>query len=104
MFDQVGVLTSFADREYENSPRDRYAGERHRLHNALYERLADRLWIVGDRYTGTDMATSVDAKLGCSLRGGRLGSHLRIFPGVRVFHTFVSLSTVAKGLNIPIAT
>jgi GSH-dependent disulfide-bond oxidoreductase len=58
MFDQVGFFHKFAGRQFEDKrPRDRYVEESRRLLQVLDERLADRLWIMGDEFTNADIAS-----------------------------------------------
>lgn len=58
MFGQVGFFHKFAGRDYEDKrPLQRYVEESKRLLDVLETRLAGRLWIMGDDYTITDIAT-----------------------------------------------
>jgi GST-like protein len=57
MFGQLGFFHKFAGAAYEDKrPRDRYATESKRLLKVMEDRLADRLWIMGDEYTIADIS------------------------------------------------
>ena len=57
MFGQVGFFHKFAGKDFEDKrPRDRYVGEARRLLAVLDARLADRPWIMGERYSIADIA------------------------------------------------
>jgi GST-like protein len=57
MFGQLGFFHKFAGAAYEDKrPRDRYAAESKRLLKVMEDRLADRLWIMGDEYTIADIS------------------------------------------------
>lgn len=57
MFGQVGFFNKFAGRDYEDKrPRERYATESARLLAVLNERLAGRVWVMGDDYTIADIS------------------------------------------------
>ena len=57
-FGQLGFFHKFAGRELEDKrPRDHYVQESRRLLRVLNERLAERVWIMGDSYSIADVAT-----------------------------------------------
>src|SRR5476649_720007 len=57
MFGQVGFFNKFAGKDYaDKRPRDRYVAEAKRLLGVLNRQLADRAWIMGDRFTIADVA------------------------------------------------
>ena len=103
MFGQVGFFHKFAGKDFEDKrPRDRYVAESRRLLAVLDQRLADRAWIMGDRYTIADIATLpwVRNLLGFYGAGELVGAadftHVQ-----RVLQAFVERPAVQRGLEIP---
>ena len=103
MFGQLGFFHKFAGREFEdNRPRDRYAAESRRLLGVLNQRLATRIWVMGDGYTIADMAIFpwVRNLLGFYDAGALVG--IEEFPHVtRALAAFVERPAVVRGLAIP---
>ena len=103
MFGQLGFFHKFAGREFEDKrPRDRYAAESRRLLGVLNQRLATRLWVMGDVYTIADMAIFpwVRNLLGFYVAGALVG--IEDFPHVtRALAAFVERPAVVRGLVIP---
>ncbi|MBK6593412.1 MAG: glutathione S-transferase N-terminal domain-containing protein [Burkholderiales bacterium] len=103
MFGQLGFFHKFAGREFEDKrPRDRYAAESRRLLGVLNQRLATRLWVMGDVYTIADMAIFpwVRNLLGFYDAGALVG--IEDFPHVtRALAAFVERPAVVRGLAIP---
>jgi len=103
MFGQLGFFHKFAGREFEDKrPRDRYAAESRRLLGVLNQRLATRLWVMGDVYTIADMAIFpwVRNLLGFYDAGALVG--IEDFPHVtRALAAFVERPAVVRGLVIP---
>ena len=103
MFGQLGFFHKFAGREYEDKrPRDRYAAESRRLLGVLNQRLATRIWVMGDGYTIADMAIFpwVRNLLGFYDAGALVG--IEEFPHVtRALAAFVERPAVVRGLAIP---
>jgi GST-like protein len=103
MFGQVGFFNKFAGKEYEDKrPRDRYVAEAKRLLGVLNTRLADRPWIVGDRFTIADVATFpwINNLIGFYEAGDLVG--MTNFPHVtRTLRTFMARAAVTRGMNIP---
>ena len=103
MFGQVGFFHKFAGKDYEDKrPRDRYVAESKRLLGVLDQRLADRVWIMGDQYTIADMATFPWVR---NLVGFYEAAHLvaiEAFPNVtRALGAFLERPAVARGIEIP---
>jgi GST-like protein len=103
MFGQVGFFHKFAGKDFEDKrPRDRYVAESRRLLAVLDQRLADRAWIMGDRYTIADIATLpwVRNLLGFYDAGQLVGAadfrHVQ-----RALQAFVERPAVQRGLEIP---
>jgi len=103
MFGQLGFFHKFAGREFEDKrPRDRYAAESKRLLGVLNQRLATRIWVMGDGYTIADMAIFpwVRNLLGFYDAGALVG--IEEFPHVtRALAAFVERPAVVRGLAIP---
>ena len=103
MFGQLGFFHKFAGREFEDKrPRDRYAAESKRLLGVLNQRLATRIWVMGDGYTIADMAIFpwVRNLLGFYDAGALVG--IEDFPHVtRALAAFVERPAVVRGLAIP---
>ena len=103
MFGQLGFFHKFAGREFEDKrPRDRYAAESRRLLGVLNQRLATRIWVMGDGYTIADMAIFpwVRNLLGFYDAGALVG--IEEFPHVtRALAAFVERPAVVRGLAIP---
>ncbi|WP_292937794.1 glutathione S-transferase N-terminal domain-containing protein [Noviherbaspirillum sp.] len=103
MFGQLGFFNKFAGKAYEDKrPRDRYVAESKRLLGVLNQRLAGRIWIMGDDYTIADIATLpwVRNLIGFYEAGDLVG--IKDFPHVtRALDTFLARPSVAKGLQIP---
>jgi GST-like protein len=103
MFGQVGFFNKFAGKEYEDKrPRDRYVGEAKRLLNVVNTRLAERSWIMGDRYTIADIAIFpwIRGLTGFYEAGELVGiSH---YPHVtRALGVFLARPAVIAGLESP---
>jgi len=103
MFGQLGFFSKFAGKDYEDKrPRDRYVAESRRLLGVLDRRLADRAWIMGDRYTIADIATFpwVRNLIGfyeaAELVGFQDFAHV-----ARSLAAFVARPAVVAGLGIP---
>ncbi|MDE1182851.1 glutathione S-transferase N-terminal domain-containing protein [Paraburkholderia sp.] len=103
MFGQVGFFHKFAGKDFEDKrPRDRYVAESKRLLGVLNERLAGRVWILGDEYSIADIATFpwIRNLVGFYEAGDLVG--IADFPHVqRALDAFVRRPAVEKGLNIP---
>ncbi|GLR13236.1 glutathione S-transferase N-terminal domain-containing protein [Chitinimonas viridis] len=103
MFGQLGFFHKFAGKDYEDKrPRDRYVAESKRLLAVLNQRLADREWIMGERYTIADIAVFpwVRNLIGFYGAGELVG--VSEFPHVlRALDAFVARPAVATGLGIP---
>jgi GST-like protein len=103
MFGQVGFFHRFAGKDFaDKRPRDRYVAESRRLLGVLNQRLADRIWIMGDVYTIADIATFpwVRNLIGFYEAGELVG--IEDFPHVtRVLQTFLARPAVARGIAIP---
>lgn len=103
MFGQLGFFHKFAGKDYEDKrPRDRYVAESKRLLAVLNQRLADREWIMGERYTIADIAVFpwVRNLIGYYGAGELVG--VSDFPHVlRALDAFVARPAVATGLGIP---
>jgi GST-like protein len=103
MFGQLGFFTKFAGKDYEDKrPRDRYVAESKRLLGVLNQRLADRIWIMGDSYTIADIATFpwVRTLIGFYEVGDLVG--IANFPHVtRALDAFLARPAVVKGIDIP---
>lgn len=103
MFGQVGFFNKFAGKDYEDKrPRDRYVAEARRLLGVLDERLRERQWIMGDRYTIADIATFPWVR---NLVGFYEAAELvgfSDFPHVkRALDVFLTRPAVTRGLDIP---
>ena len=103
MFGQVGFFNKFAGKDYtDKRPRDRYVAESKRLLGVLNRQLADRAWIMGDRFTIADVATFpwVNNLIGFYEAGDLVGisdyAHV-----TRVLHSFMARPAVARGMDIP---
>jgi GST-like protein len=105
MFGQLGFFHKFAGKDYEDKrPRDRYVAESKRLLAVLNQRLAGRLWVMGDTYTVADIAIFpwVRALVGFYEAGDLVG--MADYPEVtRVLAAFVARPAVQRGLVIPSA-
>ena len=103
MFGQLGFFHKFAGKDFDDKrPRDRYVLESKRLLNVLNQRLADRVWIMGDDYSIADIATFpwVRNLVGFYGAGDLVG--FDEFPNVaRALEAFVARPAVVKGLTIP---
>jgi GSH-dependent disulfide-bond oxidoreductase len=103
IFGQLGFFHKFAGKAYEDKrPRDHYVEEVRRLLSVLDSRLADRAWIMGDRYTIADIATFplVRNLVGFYAAGELVG--IADFPHVtRALAAFVARPAVVKGVQIP---
>jgi GST-like protein len=103
MFGQVGFFNKFAGKDYaDKRPRDRYVAESKRLLGVLNRRLADRAWIMGDRFTIADVAIFpwVNNLIGFYEAGDLVG--ITDFPQVtRVLRSFMARPAVTAGMNIP---
>jgi GSH-dependent disulfide-bond oxidoreductase len=100
MFGQLGYFHKFAGRELEDKrPRDRYVAESRRVLDVLEQRLADRAWIMGARYTIADIAVFpwVRNLIGFYGAGELVG--IADYPHVlRALDTFVARPAVARGV------
>ena len=103
MFGQVGFFYKFAGKEFEDKrPRDRYVGEARRLLGVLDGRLAERDWIMGERYTIADIAVFpwVRNLIGFYDAGELVG--IDAYANVkRVLAAFVARPAVQAGLLVP---
>ena len=103
MFGQLGFFHKFAGKDYEDKrPRDRYVAESKRLLGVLNQRLATRIWMMGDAYTIADMAIFpwVRNLVGFYGAGELVG--FEDFPHVaRALAAFVARPAVVRGLGIP---
>jgi GST-like protein len=103
MFGQLGFFHRFAGKAFEDKrPRDRYVAECKRLLAVLDQRLANRIWLMGDAYTIADIATFpwVRNLIGFYEAGDLVG--IQDFPHVtRVLAAFVARPAVVRGLGIP---
>ena len=103
MFGQVGFFHKFAGKEFEDKrPRDRYVGEARRLLGVLDGRLAERDWIMGERYTIADIAVFpwVRNLIGFYDAGELVG--IDAYANVkRVLAAFVARPAVQAGLLVP---
>jgi GSH-dependent disulfide-bond oxidoreductase len=103
MFGQVGFFNKFAGKDYpDKRPRDRYVTESKRLLHVLNERLAKRIWIMGDTYTIADMATFpwVRNLLGFYAAGELVG--IDNYPHVqRALKGFLERPAVVRAVDIP---
>lgn len=104
MFGQVGFFAKFAGKDYEDKrPRDRYVAESRRLLTVLNERLRDRPWIMGDRYTIADIAIFPWVRNLVGFLGAAELVGIGEFPQVmRTAERFVERPAVARGLEIPV--
>jgi GST-like protein len=103
MFGQVGFFHKFAGKSYEDKrPRDRYVGEARRLLGVLNERLADRVWIMGNAYTVADIAVFpwVRNLIGF-YEAGELVGIAEYVHVTRALEAFVARPAVQRGLTIP---
>ncbi|MGA9852855.1 MAG: glutathione S-transferase N-terminal domain-containing protein [Gammaproteobacteria bacterium] len=103
MFGQVGFFNKFAGKDYaDKRPRDRYVAESKRLLRVLDQRLAERVWIMGDDYTIADMAIFpwVRNLIDFYAAGELVG--MADFPHVtRALHRFLARPAVVRGIEIP---
>jgi GST-like protein len=103
MFGQIGFFNRFAGKDYEDKrPRDHYVAEAKRLLAVLDRRLANRAWIMGDRYTIADIALLPWVRI---LTGYYEASELvgiGDFPHViRTLEVFLARPAVVRGIDIP---
>ncbi|MBU0745305.1 MAG: glutathione S-transferase N-terminal domain-containing protein [Gammaproteobacteria bacterium] len=103
MFGQLGFFHKFAGKDYEDKrPRDRYVAESKRLLAVLNQRLAGRLWVMGDQYTIADIAILPWVRNLIGFYGaGELVEFDQFTELKRVLDVFVARPAVVKGLNIP---
>ena len=103
MFGQVGFFNKFAGKDYEDKrPRDRYVGETRRLLGVLDRRLAERSWIMGDRYTIADIAIFPWVNVLRTFYEAADLVGLADFTQVqRALTAFLARPAVARGLDIP---
>jgi GST-like protein len=103
MFGQLGFFHKFAGKDYaDKRPRDRYVAECKRLLAVLDQQLANRAWLMGERYTIADIATFpwVRGLLEFYAAGDLVG--IQNFPNVtRVLTAFLTRPAVVRGLGIP---
>ena len=103
MFGQLGFFFKYAGRDFEDKrPRDRYVAESKRLLGVLNERLANRIWMMGDACTIADMAIFpwVRNLLEFYEAGELVG--MAEYPNVtRALAAFVARPAVVRGLAIP---
>jgi GST-like protein len=103
MFGQLGFFHKFAGKDYEDKrPRDRYVAESKRLLNVLNQRLATRVWMMGDAYTIADIAIFPWVRnLGGFYEAAELVG-MQDYPHVnRALAAFVARPAVVRGLGIP---
>jgi GST-like protein len=103
MFGQVGFFVKFAGKDFEDKrPRDRYVAEAKRLLGVLEQRLADRVWIMGDDYTIADIATFPWIRNLVGFYGaGELVEFDKYVNVKRVLDAFAARPAVQRGLGIP---
>jgi GST-like protein len=103
MFGQLGFFNKFAGKDYEDKrPRDRYVAESKRLLGVLDRRLADRDWVMGERYTVADIAIFPWVRNLVGFYEARELVGFDDFPNVaRALDAFVGRPAVARGLSIP---
>ena len=103
MFGQVGFFHKFAGKDYEDKrPRDRYVAESKRLLAVLDRQLADRAWLMGERYSIADIATFPWVNNLVGFYGARELVGFDAFVNVqRTLQAFLARPAVARGLNIP---
>ena len=103
MFGQLGFFFKYAGRDFEDKrPRDRYVAESKRLLGVLNERLANRIWMMGDACTIADMAIFpwVRNLLEFYEAGELVG--MAEYPNVtRALAAFVARPAVVRGLGVP---
>jgi GST-like protein len=103
MFGQVGFFHKFAGKDFpDKRPRERYVQESQRLLAVLDARLAQRRWLLGERYTIADIAVFpwVRNLIGFYEAAELVG--FANFPHVgRALEAFVARPAVARGLTIP---
>ena len=103
MFGQLGFFYKYAGRDFEDKrPRDRYVAESKRLLGVLNERLANRIWMMGDACTIADMAIFpwVRNLLEFYEAGELVG--MAEYPNVtRALAAFVARPAVVRGLGVP---
>jgi len=99
----LGFFHKFAGKDYEDKrPRDRYVDESRRLLAVLDQRLATRVWIMGDDYTIADMATFPWVRNLVGFYGAGELVEINTFSNVtRALAAFVARPAVVAGLNIP---
>ncbi len=103
MFGQVGFFNKFAGKDYEDKrPRDRYVAESKRLLGVLNQRLAGRIWIMGEMYTIADIATFPWINNLIGFYGAAELVGIADFPHVtRALRTFLARPAVVRGLDSP---
>ena len=103
MFGQIGFFHKFAGKDYEDKrPRDRYVAESKRLFAVLDRQLADRAWLMGERYSIADIATFPWVNNLVGFYGARELVGFDAFVNVkRTLQAFLARPAVARGLNIP---
>jgi GST-like protein len=103
MFGQVGFFSKFAGKDYEDKrPRDRYVAESRRLLGVLNDRLANRVWIMGDMYTIADIATFPWINNLIGFYGAAALVGIDDFPHVnRALGAFMARPAVLRGLDLP---
>jgi GST-like protein len=103
MFGQVGFFHKFAGKDYaDKRPRDRYVAESKRLLHVLDQRLAGRLWIMGEGFSIADIATFpwVNNLIDFYGAGDLVG--ITAFANVtRALQAFLARPAVIRGLQIP---
>ena len=103
MFGQLGFFFKYAGRDFEDKrPRDRYVAESKRPLGVLNERLANRIWMMGDACTIADMAIFpwVRNLLEFYEAGELVG--MAEYPNVtRALAAFVARPAVVRGLGVP---
>ena len=106
MFGQVGFFHKFAGKDFpDKRPRERYVQESRRLLAVLDAQLAQRSWLMGERYSIADIAVFPWVR---NLVGFYEAAELvgfANFPNVaRSLEAFVARPAVARGLTIPART
>jgi GSH-dependent disulfide-bond oxidoreductase len=103
MFGQVGFFYKFAGKDFaDKRPRDHYVAQCKRLLGILNDRLATRMWMMGDTYTIADMAIFplVRNLIGYYAAGELVG--IAEYPHVlRALDVFLARPAVVRGLAIP---
>ena len=106
MFGQVGFFHKFAGKDFpDKRPRERYVQESRRLLAVLDAQLAQRSWLMGERYSIADIAVFPWVR---NLVGFYEAAELvgfANFPNVaRSLEAFVARPAVARGLTVPART